>query len=158
MPDDNVKEEAEDVTQTIDEGQESALAGMDEEQLKAVNNRVAKLVAEDPQINMACAVLVNSRRLYAMARLALNRDMAKLGYKWEDGSEELILLSMGEMAAAKFQREEVLPLVREHIPLFVETEIAMYAEPTEEAPEIADDTEATPIKPEDAEFVPDESE
>jgi len=34
----------------------------------------------------------------------------------------------------------------------------MYAEPTEEAPEIADDTEATPIKPEDAEFVPDESE
>jgi len=107
---------------------------------------------------MACAVLVNSRRLYAMARLALNRDMDKLGYKWEDGSEELILLSMGEMASGKFQREEVLPVVTNHIPLFVETEIELYTEPSEEEPEIADDTETTRIKPEDAEFVPEESE
>ena len=144
MSDDNIKEEDEDVTQSVDESLESALAGMDEEQLKAVNNRVSKLVAEDPQINMACAVLVNSRRLYAMARLALNRDMDKLGYKWEDGSEELILLSMGEMASAKFQREEVLPVVTNHIPLFVETEIAMYAEPSEEEPA----TEAIPAEAE----------
>jgi len=138
MSDDNIKEEDEDVTQSVDEGLESALAGMDEKQLEAVNNRVSKLVAEDPQINMACAVLVNSRRLYAMARLALNRDMDKLGYKWEDGSEELILLSMGEMASGKFQREEVLPVVTNHIPLFVETEIALYTESPEEGSEIAD--------------------
>lgn len=139
MSDDNIKEEEdEDVTQSVDEGLESALAGMDEKQLEVVNSRVSKLVAEDPQINMACAVLVNSRRLYAMARLALNRDMDKLGYKWEDGSEELILLSMGEMASAKFQREEVLPVVKNHIPLFVETEIELYTESPEEGPEIAD--------------------
>lgn len=136
MSDDNDKEEDEDVTQRLLQmSLESVLDGMSEEHLKELKNRVSKLVAEDPQINMACAVLVNSRRLYSMAREALTRDMDKLGYKWEDGSEELVIVSMGEMASADFLAEEVLPVVKTHIPLFVETEIALYTESPEESEE-----------------------
>ena len=69
---------------------------------------VKDLVSNDQMINMTASVLMISQRMYALARLALQKELAKEGYKWEDGVEEFIMQAMKAQSVKPFNRKQVL--------------------------------------------------
>lgn len=89
------------------EGYPSVLKDMDDDGLETVRRKVMRLMSQDMDINKISAVLIASRQLYALARLALQRELEAEGHTWADGVEEMIIKSMAEHANKPFSRTKV---------------------------------------------------
>lgn len=82
-----------------------------EEQFAKVKEVTSKLLKQDSGVNLAAAVMLNSQRMYALARLALQKELAAEGYQWSDGVEEFVIQAMKHRATQPYQRNQVLEAV-----------------------------------------------
>jgi len=105
------------------EGFESVLKDMSDEQLEAVRNKATELANADQEINLICEVLINSRRIYALARYALSRQLKQEGHEWSSGVEELMIKAMMDRGLQPFARDDVLDNVKGPLMAFVMDEV-----------------------------------
>lgn len=106
----------------------SVLKGFSDEQLDAVKTRVMSLLQTDKDVNRLCSVLINSKRLYALARLALQRNLAAEGISWASGDEEFIIKAMSNRSEVPFTRTEVFDALKSQVMSFMLDEIQAEAE------------------------------
>jgi len=105
------------------EGFEGVLKDMSDEQLDEVKAKAADLANADQEINLICDVLINSRRIYAMARYALSRQLKQEGHEWESGIEELLIKAMMDRGLQPFSRDDVLNNLKGPVIAFVMDEV-----------------------------------
>lgn len=101
-----------------------------DEALDVAKSAAYKLVSEDIDINRVASVMIASRQLYALARLALTRRLTAEGHSWADGVEEVIIRSMSSAANAPFRRTDTLRALESSVKAFMSDEIATELEET----------------------------
>ena len=112
------------------EGHEGVLKGMTEQQIAEAREQAVKFVTKDPEINRISAVVIASRQLYSLARLALTRELIKEGHEWSDGVEEYIIQAMVAQANEPFSRDKVLQATQGQILPFLVDDVEREIEET----------------------------
>jgi len=105
------------------EGHHSVLGDMTELEIASIRKLAVKYVQSDEQINRIGAVIISSRQIYALARLALTRELAERGHCWQDGVEEYILQAMINQSNVQFSRDRTLQSVQSSLLPFLVDEI-----------------------------------
>ena len=103
-------------------GFESVLKDMSEEQLDELQ-KIATELSMTAEINLPLTVGIAACRLYVVARMGLRNELAKKGYEWKDGFEEMFLTVIEKQAHEPFAMEELTEQLRAHVLIFMEDQI-----------------------------------
>lgn len=112
-----------DCTTEVVEGNRGVLHAKSEEEMAAIQKQAQKYMAADGVLRRICNVMISSRQLYALARLALTREIEREGHVWDDGVEEFLIEAMMQQALRPFSRAEVTVAVRDIVTEFLLDEL-----------------------------------
>lgn len=104
------------------------LADLTDEQLEPIKRKAADLVTTQTPVNHACATLIASRQLYALARYTLHEHLQFSSDAETPLVEECLVASMTERAEQPFRRDHLLNSMKGVVLPFLISEIAAEAE------------------------------
>jgi hypothetical protein len=127
------------------EGYEGVLKDFSDAELAEVKQIAIDFASSDVDINRICAAIIAARQLYALCRLALEKELLKEGHEWPSGVQEYLLKSMADQALQPFERRHLVARVSGIVMSFLTDDLAAELEETNaeelrEAGELAERT------------------